>query len=245
MLTRMTAGSLAELTPVASRRRPHLPAAAEIMLQLIDRIAPERVVFSSAGLREGLMLHGRRKKLRKRDPLLAVCARIGRSGARQRMTPGSLMAWVSALELDLPPAEERLAKAACRLVDIAGMEHPSYRAEHAFMRAFRLPAVAIEHPERAFLGLVLAARYDGRIDQDWTKPARALTVEDARSRALSVGLALRLAMTLAPGIEGAQLKRKAGTLALSVHRDFISPEVERRLSALASALDLAPALREL
>lgn len=245
MLTRMTAGSLAELTPVASRRRPHLPAAAEIMLQLIDRIAPERVVFSSAGLREGLMLHGRRKKLRKRDPLLAVCARIGRSGARQRMTPGSLMAWVSALELDLPPAEERLAKAACRLVDIAGMEHPSYRAEHAFMRAFRLPAVAIEHPERAFLGLVLAARYDGRIDQGWTKPARALTVEDARSRALSVGLALRLAMTLAPGIEGAQLKRKAGTLALSVHRDFISPEVERRLSALASALDLAPALREL
>ena len=101
------------------------------------------------------MLHRRRKKLRKRDPLLAVCTRIGRRGARQRMTPDSLMAWVSALGLGLSPAEERIAEAACRLVDIAGMEHPSYRAEHAFMRAFRIQAVAIEHAERAFLGLVL------------------------------------------------------------------------------------------
>ena len=155
------------------------------------------------------------------------------------------MAWVSALGLGLPPAEERIAEAACRLVDIAGMEHPSYRAEHAFMRAFRLPAVAIEHPERAFLGLVMAARYDGRIDRDWTGPARMLIAEDARNRALSVGLALRLAMTLAPGIEGAWLRRKSKTLALSVHRDFISPEVERRLAALAAVLDLSPELREL
>ena len=245
ILTRMSAGSLADLTAVSSRRRPHLPAAAEIMLQLIHRIAPERVVFSSAGLREGLMLHRRRKKPGKRDPLLAVCTRIGRSGARQRMTPGSLMAWVQALGLDLPPAEERIAKAACRLVDIAGMEHPSYRAEHAFMRAFRLPAVAIEHAERAFLALVLAARYDGRIDQDWTTPARALTEEEARDRALAIGLALRLAMTLAPGVEGARLTREAGTLTLFVQRDFISPEVARRLDALAAAVDLAPDLREL
>ena len=184
------------------------------MLQLIDRTGPERVVFSSAGLREGLMLHRRRKKQRKRDPLLAVCTRIGRSGARQRMTPDTLMAWVSALGLGLSPAEERIAEAACRLVDIAGMEHPSYRAEHAFMRAFRLPAVAIEHTERAFLGLVMAARYDGRVDRDWTGPARTLIAEDARNRALSIGLALRLAMTLAPGIEGAQLRRKSKTLAL-------------------------------
>ena len=245
MLTRMSRASLAELGPVSPRRRPHLPAAAEIMLQLIDRIEPKRVVFSSAGLREGLMLHNRRKKQRKRDPLLAVCARIGRSGARQRMTPDTLMAWVSALGLGLPPAEERIAEAACRLVDIAGMEHPSYRAEHAFMRAFRLPAVAIEHPERAFLGLVMAARYDGRIDRDWAGPARTLIAEDARSRALAVGLALRLAMTLAPGFEGARLKRQSKALALCVHRDFMSPEVERRLAALAAALDLSPDLREL
>jgi len=245
MLTRMSDSSLAELTQVSSRRRPHLPAAAEIMLQLIDRIAPERVVFSSAGLREGLMLHRRRKKLRKRDPLLAVCTRIGRRGARQHMTPGSLMAWVSALGLGLSPAEERIAEAACRLVDIAGMEHPSYRAEHAFMRAFRLQAVAIEHAERAFLGLVLAARYDGRIDQGWTKPAWTLTEEDDRNRALSIGLALRLAMTLAPGIAEARLRREAESLALFVHPDFMSPEVERRLAALAAALDLSPDLREL
>lgn len=245
MLTRMSSSSLDELTPVSARRRPHLPAAAEIMRQLIDRTGPARVVFSSAGLREGLMLHRQRKKQRKRDPLLAVCSRIGRAGARQRMTPGSLMAWVSALGLDLPPEQERIAKAACRLVDIAGMEHPSYRAEHAFMRAFRLPAAAIEHPERAFLGLVLAARYDGRIDRDWTAPARALTTEDTRNRALFVGLALRLAMTLAPGIEEATLRREGTTLALHVHRDFMSPEVERRLGALAAALDLAPDLREL
>ncbi|MYE00314.1 MAG: hypothetical protein F4Y03_03405 [Alphaproteobacteria bacterium] len=245
MLTRMSSASLADLTPVSSRRRPHLPAAAEIMLQLIDRAAPERVVFSSAGLREGLMLHGQRKKVRTRDPLLALCTRIGRSGARQRMTPGSLMAWISALDLGLAPAEERLAKAACRLVDIAGMEHPSYRAEHAFMRAFRLPAVAIEHPERGFLALVLAARYDGRIDQSWTEPAKVLTAEDSCDRALWVGLALRLAMTLAPGISKARLQRRAKSLTLFVHRDFASPEVERRLAALAVALDLAPDLQEL
>ena len=234
-----------DLAPVSPRRRPHLPAAAEIMLQLIDRIAPDRVVFSSAGLREGLMLHRGRKKQRQRDPLLAACTRIGRSGARQRLTPGALMAWVSALGLGLSPAEERIAEAACRLVDIAGMEHPSYRAEHAFLRAFRLPAVAIEHPERAFLGLAIAARYDGRIDRGWAGPARTLIAEGARSRALSVGLALRLAMTLAPGIEGARLRRRPGTLALSVHRDFLSPEIERRLAALAAALGLAPELRAL
>ncbi|MCY4229371.1 MAG: exopolyphosphatase [Alphaproteobacteria bacterium] len=245
MLTRMSRASLAELTPVSSRRRPHLSAAAEIMSQLVDRIVPDRVVFSGAGLREGLMLHRQRKKQRRRDPLLAACAHIGRHGARQRVTPGTLMSWVSGLGLDLSPAEERIAEAACRLVDIAGMEHPSYRAEHAFMRAFRLPAVAIEHTERAFLGLALAARYDGRIDRDWARPARVLTAEDARRRALAIGLTLRLAMTLAPGTENARLRRKAGTLVLSVHKDFLSLEIERRLGALASALDLSPDLQAL
>ena len=52
-------------------------------------------------------------------------------------------------------------------------------------------------------------------------------------------------MTLAPGIAGASLRREADSLALFVLRDFMSPEVERRLAALAAALDLAPDLREL
>jgi len=244
-LIRTSGARLADLAPVSGRRRPHLPAAAEIMLQLIDRIGPERVVFSSAGLREGLMLHRQRKKLRKRDPLLAACARIGRSGARQRMSPGALMAWISALEIGLSPAEERIAQAACRLVDIAGLEHPSYRAEHAFMRAFRLPAVAIEHSERALLALILTARYDGRIDRHWTKPARLLAAADTHRRALLIGLTLRLAMTLAPGIARAGLQRDAQALTLIADRDFISAEIRRRLAELAAALDMQPALREL
>ncbi len=245
LLTRMSADTLAGLAAISRRRRPHMPAAAEIMAQLIDRLAPARVVFSSAGLREGLMLHRERKRLARRDPLLVMCSRIGRAGARQRMTPRTLLAWVQALEAGLSPAEERIARAACRLVDIAGMEHPSYRAEHAFLRAFRLPALAIEHSERALLGLILAARYAGRIDQEWTAPARRLIGEDRRARALQVGRALHLAMSLAPGIAAARLQREAGRLSLFVDPDSIGPDVERRLGLLADALGLRPALRDL
>ena len=60
--------------------------------------------------------------------------------------------WIEALERWILPflgtvtrPDRRLIGAACRLSDLGWFEHPTYRGEHAFHRALRLPAVGIEH----------------------------------------------------------------------------------------------------
>jgi exopolyphosphatase / guanosine-5'-triphosphate,3'-diphosphate pyrophosphatase len=133
------------------------------------------------------------------------------------------------------------------LADIGWHDHPDYRAEHAFWRVLRLPAVAIDHRERALLALAIHVRYHGHIEAELLGSVTPLLAKGDADAALVLGLALRLAYTLSGGVagvlKGSRLAWKADGLALQLptrRRALAGEVVGRRLEALGNALKALP-----
>ncbi|MBI1985307.1 MAG: hypothetical protein HYS64_01235, partial [Rhodospirillales bacterium] len=116
-----------------------------------------------------------------------------------------IMAWLEPVLAGRGDGERRLVLAATLLSDIGWDEHPDYRAEHAYLRALRLPFAGLSHADRVFIALAIFVRYNGSPANPLVTPVKRLLDDDRRTRARSIGLALRLAHTLtgsAPGLLG-------------------------------------------
>ena len=241
----------ARLKGVPKRRQDTLPYGALVLARLLKRLEPPGVVFSAYGLREGVVHAGLPAEEQRRDPLIEACAEMARCGGRFRADGPAALEWMAPLFAEGPGREaapERLRLAAAWLADIAGLEHPDYRGEHAFHRALRAPVVGIDHPGRAFLALALLARYDGGIDAPFAEAARRLLRPEELDAACVTGLALRLAIGVSAGspavLRRSRLELRDGGLLLLVPQNspgFAGEVVRRRLDALAGALGLARA----
>lgn len=227
--------------PGVVRRVDALRWASLPLLELLRAGAPRRLVFSSYGLREGCMFDHLPAAQRSIDPLLAHAEEL--ASVQARFAPGAdeVLAWLGRL---LPAAfPERLARAAVLLGDIGWQDHPDYRAEHAFWRVLRLPAVGLDHRQRALLALAVHTRYHGHIEPALLASIRRLLLPGDAEAALVLGLALRLAFTLAGGVSGAlaggELSVAGPSLRLTLPkggRALGGEVVRRRLDAIALAL---------
>jgi exopolyphosphatase/guanosine-5'-triphosphate,3'-diphosphate pyrophosphatase len=241
--------SLERLTDAPRRRLETLPLAATVLGRILRRIRPEILVFSAMGLREGCLFDELKPALRRRDPLIAACEEVGASNARFPVDGQTLLHWVEPILKRATPARARLRLAACYLSDIAWSEHPDYRADIAFLRVLRMPLTGIDHPGRAYLALSVFTRYDGAAEGSVTRPAWLLLNEEDLREAYLLGLGLRLAYTMSGGtdwLRRARLETDAKTLRLVVstrHRALIGEAVERRLDAIARALDRKAAIK--
>ena len=230
----------------ASRRRGDtLPWAALVMNRLFEIAPPKQLVFSAFGLREGCLFDRLTAREQALDPLVAGCHAISRRG-RFAETADVLFDFIApVMRGAYPPA--RLVRAACLLSDIAWTDHPDYRAEHGFHRVLTLPLVGVDHPGRAFLATVIAARHGAEVQSELVEVARALLDPAALRAAAVVGLALRLAYTLSGGAPrvlrecGIKLHDDAVVLMLPASGSVvIGDAVLRRLDALARGLGFAP-----
>jgi exopolyphosphatase/guanosine-5'-triphosphate,3'-diphosphate pyrophosphatase len=242
----MSRRSLERITTVNRKRLELVPLAALILHELIRVGAPDRIVFSAYGLREGYA-YGLLPPQPDADPLIAACIGVAVSQSRGRIDGDRLDAWTAPVFGDLAAAARRLHRAACWLSDIAWTEHPDYRAEQAFTRSLRMPIGAINHQERVFIASVLHARYGGPPDDPIKAPTRTLLDDREAAEARSLGLALRLAYTLCGGalelLDDVLLSRVSNALVLELPASgnlFQGEAVERRLAALGRALGLTP-----
>lgn len=242
----MSRRSLERITTVNRKRLELVPLAALILRELIAVGAPERIVFSAYGLREGYA-YALLPPQPDIDPLIAACIGVAASQSRGRSDGDKLEAWTAPVFGDLPTLSRRLHRAACWLSDIAWTEHPDYRAEQAFTRSLRMPIGAIDHRERVFIASVLHARYGGPPDDPIKVPTRPLLDDHEAAEARNLGLALRLAYTLCGGALGlldeVRLSRDDDALRLELPASgslFQGEAVERRLAALGRALGLVP-----
>jgi len=242
LLGRQSRSSLERMGGIPKRRLETLPLAALVLERVLKAVRPARVVFSAYGLREGHLFDLLPSREREQDPLLTACAevaeRIGRFGHAEILT-----AWTARLFPEEGASMRRLRQAACLLSDLGWMEHPDYRAEHAFLRILRMPVAALDHSERAFLALAVYARYTGDLNSDLLAGAKTLAADGIKDRALILGLALRLAHTLTGGaatlLQRTALRLEEGSLTLSLPEDaaMLNGEtVRRRMDALAKAL---------
>ncbi|HTZ37541.1 MAG TPA: Ppx/GppA family phosphatase, partial [Stellaceae bacterium] len=194
----MSRRSLERITTVNRKRLELVPLAALILRQLIAAAAPERIMFSAYGLREGYA-YGLLPDEPEADPLIAACKGVAASQSPGRVDGERLARWTAPVFGSLPAAAPRLHRAACWLSDIAWTEHPDYRAEQAFSRSLRMPIGPINHQERVFIASALHARYGGAPDDPIKAPTRTLLDDAEATEARNLGLALRLAYTLCGG----------------------------------------------
>jgi exopolyphosphatase/guanosine-5'-triphosphate,3'-diphosphate pyrophosphatase len=237
--------ALERLPGVSRRRVDDMPFAAVVMRRLLRATGARRVVFSANGLREGWFMQQVPAEQRAEDPLLAAAHDIAASFGRSLSLPPALADWTAPLFPDETPQARTLREAACWMSDAGSHDHPEYRAEQAFFRILRQPAVALDHHARAFLALTLALRYEAEPDMPFLDAARMLLAMSSLRNAAILGMALRLAYTLCGGtvelLAGTSLARDQDRLTLRLMPGtgvFAGDAVMRRLERLAQAAGL-------
>ncbi|MGO4872623.1 MAG: exopolyphosphatase [Roseiarcus sp.] len=242
-LLRLSPAKLAATPGVPERRARTLPAAALALDRLLKRLAPERIVFSALGLREGLLYSQLAEPERYLDPLLEGAQLIGLPLARVPEFAPALAAWTGELFSGETPAETRLRVAVCALSDIAWRDSPDLRAEESFRRVLQFPFIGVDHAERVFVAAALHARYAGRLDAPCLSPAIGLLTPATRRRAQILGRALLLAYRFSgvvPAVlASARLRVEPDRVRLEVAAIARAPDSEvvaERLKLLADAI---------
>jgi exopolyphosphatase/guanosine-5'-triphosphate,3'-diphosphate pyrophosphatase len=216
---------------------------------LIKAIKPEGVVYSAYGLREGYLFSTLDPAAQQSDPLLVGCAEMGGADGRFGSVSDLIDDWLAPLFRSEGKKRARLREAACLLSDIAWREHPDYRAEHAFLRALRLPVAGIAHSERIMLALMIAARYGGGQDAPYAQRLATLLEDSDKAFAARVGAALRLAYALSAGTERmlslTSIEKRNDRLELHLPQDggaLFGEAIQRRLDAVGRAFGLPVAI---
>jgi exopolyphosphatase/guanosine-5'-triphosphate,3'-diphosphate pyrophosphatase len=228
---------------ISAMRAEKLPDAAVLLEALLARLAPGQVVFSSWGLREGLLYDRMPAASRAQDPLLAGVAVF----ATERGTEPQLAARMAAWTLDAAPARahgsERLRLAATMLA-LAGMQiEPNIRLPQAINWALHKRWIGIDGKGRAMLAAAISANGNQLALPD---ELRALASEEALEEAMRWGLALRLARRLGAqslrSLEASRLVVEEGTLVLQLarsHEALFGQPTEKDMKLLAGRLGLA------
>jgi exopolyphosphatase/guanosine-5'-triphosphate,3'-diphosphate pyrophosphatase len=241
-LWRLNAAKLAKLPGVPARRTGTMAAAALVMDRVLKRLAPERVVFSALGVREGWLYAQLPPTERYLDPLVEGAQALGMPQARVPGFGPALARWTDGLFPGEAAADTRLRVAACALSDIAWRDHADVRATESFRRVIKFPFIGIDHVERVFLGATIHARYAGAPDDPCLAPAIDLLSPSLRRRALILGRTMLLGYRISGGVpeilEGARLTLGASSVRLEVGAAARVPDSEvvtSRLQLLADA----------
>jgi exopolyphosphatase / guanosine-5'-triphosphate,3'-diphosphate pyrophosphatase len=233
---------------VAEARQPLLTYAA-LVLEYIIRVArPKTIVFSTFGVREGLLYELLPQKERARDGLICAAQNLNELLSRSARHAQELIGWTDRLvrvaKLRESEEDKRWRHAACLLSDIGWRVHPDYRGEQTLNLITNGNFGAVSHLGRAFIALSVFYRYAG-LSEENEPPAliRALVPPNMDERARILGAAFRVAHLVSaarPGVLPATHFRSRGRKLMLVfeHRmvDLVADRVGSRFKALARLL---------
>lgn len=236
---------------VSERRLAAMPGAAVALDTLLLLTGAREVIISAHGVREGLLFSRLSTTERAEDPLLAACREEAGEESRFNSNGDRLMDWLDPVFADGEhPLDRRLRHAACLLSDVAWRGHPDFRAERALDASLYGNWVGIDPRERMMLGISLFVCYGGVPPATLLEKAAKLCTPDDLLIARRWGLALRLGQRLCGGatqlLDRTALQRDGRRLTLMLpdaYIDLFGEVVERRLEALADALELQPCVR--
>jgi exopolyphosphatase / guanosine-5'-triphosphate,3'-diphosphate pyrophosphatase len=240
-----SANMLANIELVADARRPLLTYAA-LVLEYIIRVAkPKTIVFSTFGVREGLLYDMLPESQRASDGLICAAQELNEVLSRSARHAEELIEWTDRLvrvtNLRESTEERRLRQAACLLSDIGWRVHPDYRGEQTLNLIINGNFGAISHEGRAFVALSVFYRYAGLSEQNEPPPIiQELLPSSMLERARVLGAAFRVAHLISaarPGVLPATHFRTQGRKLMLVfeHRmvDLVADRVGGRFRQLA------------
>ncbi|WP_316198632.1 exopolyphosphatase [Bradyrhizobium sp. SZCCHNS2002] len=238
------ADMLADIEAVAEARRPLLTYAA-LVLEYVIRVArPKTIVFSTYGVREGLLYAKLSERERAEDGLLSAAQSLNELLSRSARHARELMDWTDRLvrvaHLEETEEERRLRHAACLLSDIGWRMHPDHRGEETYGLILNGNFGSISHDGRIFVALSVFFRYEGFRDEA-APPALMRRLPKAQiERARILGAAFRVAHLISaarPGVLPATHFRSRDDQLMLVfeHRmvDLVADRVGGRFKQLA------------
>ena len=236
---------LADIEVVADARRPLLTYAALVLEHVIRVARPKTIVFSTFGVREGLLHEKLPEAERAKDGLICAAEELNQLLSRSARHARELMAWtdrfVRIVKLRETAEERRLRHTACLLSDIGWRVHPDHRGEQTLSLVVNGNFGAINHQERAFVGLSVFYRYAGLSEENQPPVAMQELLTPAQlERARMLGAAFRVAHLVSaarPGVLPATHFRTEGRKLMLIfeHRlgDLVADRVGGRFKQLA------------
>jgi exopolyphosphatase/guanosine-5'-triphosphate,3'-diphosphate pyrophosphatase len=199
---------LANVEAVSEARRPLLTYAA-LVLEYIIRVArPKTIVFSTFGVREGLLYSMLPDGERAKDGLLCAAQTLNELLSRSARHANELIDWtdrlVRVVHLRETEEDRRLRHAACLLSDIGWRVHPDHRGEQTLELMINGNFGSITHQGRVFIGLSVFFRYAGLSEEN--QPPAVIQEQISPSmveRARLLGAAFRVAHLISaarPGV---------------------------------------------
>lgn len=242
-LMRMDPDKLSAISGISSSRAAGLPDAAAMLRPVLAELKPDGLVFSSWGLREGLLYRQLSPLQREQDPLLSGVAHFTEPRGSSTMHATQVAAWTAAAANSNGhgSANERLRLAATMMALAAVRLEPNMRMDHCFDWAVHKRWLGLDHRGRAMLGSALRAAcgkpdIGGGLD--------VLASEEDLREAAGWGLAIRLCRRIGAGSRTSLLTSRLrrdddGDLVLWVdpeREQLISDHVENDLRKLADWL---------
>lgn len=246
-LAKMTPDQLSPISGVSSSRATGLPDAAAMLRSVLASLKPERLVFSSWGLREGLLYRQLPDAAKQLDPLLvAVDHFSGQRGASASIA-ATIAGWISPVASGGGKLGERLRMAAIMLALAQARLEPNMRLKHSFDWAMDKRWVGLDHRGRALLGAALQGACN---KPDLTPDLIKLASEDDLIQAAGWGLAIRLCRRIGAGsrvsLMTSRLERNEDRLTLWIdesRQELLSDSVESDLKNLAKWLGCEQTVR--
>ena len=247
-LARRKPETLQPVPGLSSSRLAALPDTADLLFVLIRALQPARLVFSSWGLREGLLWERMQAGVRLQDPLVAGAAAFTSEYGIAAGTAAMVSGWTSAARLPRTAwGTEHLRLTATMLCLATGMVEPNLRGDLAREWALRKRWIGASPADRAMLAAAMIAN-TGRLDLpvELGRLAPAEQLGEAQAWGLATRLCRRFSGNTAQGISGSALTVEDGMLVLTVQPQIavlLNEGVERDLKTLAAHLGLKPQVR--
>ncbi len=233
---------LSDMARISSMRAASLPDAGILLKTMLKRLRPERVVFSSWGLREGLLFDRLEDYVRAQDPLLAGVGMFGDMRGAPPILATRMAAWYAGVVPASRDGSERLRLAATTLALASMQIEPNLRVDHAIEWALAKRWIGVDAGERAMLAAAIAANSKG---YDLPAGIAELVGGGGLEQAVCWGLAVRLCRRIGGrslrSLEVSRLRRDGDALVLTLddsHAALFGASNEKDLDLLADRLGL-------
>lgn len=240
-------GDIAGIDRISKKRRALLPYGATVLREIVRSMKPARIVVSALGVREGFLYSLLDEAVRGHDPLLSAAEELAVLRSRSVVHARELAAWTgeafAAFGIEETQDDARLRQAACLLADIGWRAHPEYRGTQSLNIIAHASFIGVDHPGRAFLGLVNLFRHEG-IDEDDISPVmKSLATPRNLERARILGALLRVVYLfsasmpgLMPRLKWRQEERGLALVVPKSHADLMGERPAGRMTQLGKVL---------
>ncbi len=248
VLAAKPADQMQKAAGLSGSRLASLPDAAALLSILIASIKPAKIVFSSWGLREGLLYQSLDKASRSIDPFEAGLGGVVRQfnldpGLSQQIADWSAPATISKRRID----RECVRIGAITLALASARLEPNLRVAHSVDWALGKRFVGVSPKERIMLGAAMLANAGKlAVPDSWRTIAAADDLREAQAWGLATRLSRRFCGNFPIALGHSALLVEDATLILRVDAPcaaLINDSVKRRLKQLADLLGLMSSIR--